>query len=120
MATVGVFTTQGNISGGQQGSLTIGPNAQTFGAAVGTIQQVALVNGSVTVTVPTGSTLMVFAPPNAVTPIPNPAYSGTISLPGSVPVSTTYWSYLAWDTATTPASIVFTATAVGTAYCTFW
>lgn len=125
MATVGQLTVRGSISGGQGPLEALGPNTQLFNAAIGVTQTVALVNGNVTVTVPAGTTLMYFAPPNATSPVPNPAYAGTITLKGvsgdtGIPLSNTYWTYIAFDTATAPSSLVFTATAAGTAYATFW
>lgn len=125
MATTGTFTAQGNIVGGPGPQESFGPWNQPFTAAIGTSQSVALVNGNVSVTVPANSTLMMFAPPNAVNPTPNPAYAGTITLKGvngdtGTPLSITYRTYVPWDTATTPASVVFAATAAGTGTVTFW
>ena len=125
MSTTGQFTASGNISGGQTPNETIGPNTQTFSAAVGVVQSVGLTNGALSVTVPTGATLMYFQPPNAVSPSPNPAYAGTITLKGVTgdtgwPVSNTFACYIPFDTATAPATVVFAATANGTGYVTFW
>lgn len=125
MATTGVFTAQGNITGGPGPNETFGPYNQTFSAAIGTVSQVALVNGTVTVTVPTGTTLAIFAPPNAVVPAPNPAYGGTINArfggdTAGIPCSSTNRSYWAWDSGNLPASIVFSATAAGTGTITFF
>lgn len=121
MAAQGNLTIQANQTGSSVGSQTFGPLTITANAAVGQIATVALVSGSTTVTVPTGATCVIFAPPNAVSPIPNPQYAGTITLKGisgdtGVAISNKWPTLLGFDTA--PASFVVTATAVGTA--TVW
>ena len=118
MAT-GSVTLQGSVSGGPDGARTFGPLAITANAAVIAETSVALVNGSVTVSVPAGATAVVLFPPNAATPIPNPAYGGTLVLKGNaadvgVNLSAKWPSVIPWDLPTLPASFILTATAAGT------
>ena len=85
---------------------------------------VTLTNGSTTVTVPSAASVAVIVPPNSAYPQPNPNWSGTLTLKGvsgdtGVPISTKYPTPISWDTATTPASFVLTATAAGTCYVRF-
>ena len=118
MAT-GSINLLGAVSGGPDGARTFGPLVITTSSAVIAETSVALVVGSVTVPVPPGATAVVLFPPNAATPIPNPAYGGTITLKGvvadtGVPVSAKWPQVIAWDLPTLPASFVLTATAAGT------
>ena len=118
MAT-GSINLLGAVSGGPDGARTFGPLAITTNAAVIAETSVALVAGPVTVLVPAGATAVVLFPPNAATPIPNPAYGGTITLKGvagdtGVPISAKWPQLIAWDLPTLPASFILTATAAGT------
>ena len=112
MATTGVANRTGNISGGPGTPITYSDTI-TFGAAIGVITS-ATISTNTSVTVPTGTTLVRIIPPGAVSPAPNPAYAGTITLKGAsgdtgVPLSPTYITELAL-TGTSPATIVVNAT----------
>ena len=81
MATVGQVEVTGNVSGGADGQRTF-QQAWVITNGVDDTQTVSLVNGSVTVTVPTGTTAIAIMPPNLTSPAPNPAYTGTLTLKG--------------------------------------
>ena len=109
----------GSVSGGPDGARTFGPLAITTNAAVIAETSVALIAGSVTVTVPAGATAVVLFPPNAATPIPNPAYGGSIVLKGNAAdiglnISAKWPQIISWDLPSLPASFVLTSTAAGT------
>lgn len=111
MAT-GNVTVQGNQSGGPAGSLTFGPLTITASSAIGQLQVVALTTGANTITIPSGTTCALITPPNAVTPVPNPNYGGTLTLKGvsgdtGVVIGNKYPTLLSWDTS--PASVVINA-----------
>lgn len=116
MATVGQIEIDANLSGAPSGTRTI-HTVQLITAGVDATNLVTLVNGTVTVTVPAGSTACILFPPNATYPKPNPTFAGVITLRGvagdtGVAISNTAATYLAWDTA--PASFVLNSTAAGT------
>jgi hypothetical protein len=115
------------VSGGPDGARSFGPFTITTGTATTQTVSVALIVGSTTIPIPTGTTWAIFVPPNATapgTPAPNPGYGGTITLKGvagdtGVPVSVKWWSVWTFDSTTLPANIVVTATVSGTAYVEF-
>ena len=118
MAT-GSVTLLGAVSGGPDGARTFGPLGITTNAAVIAETSVALIAGSVSLIVPAGATAVVLFPPNAATPIPNPAFGGSITLKGvagdtGVPISARWPTLIGWDLVTLPASVVLTSTAAGT------
>lgn len=121
MAAQGTFTLAANVTGGPDGARSLASTI-TANAAITQTTSVALVIGSVTVTVPTGSTVALILPPNSVNPTPNPSYAGTVTLKGvagdtGVLVSNKWPTVLSFDAAG-PASFVLTATVAGTA--TVW
>jgi len=123
MATGSVNVTA-NVTGGPDGSSSFN-SSRPIPTALQAETVVALIIGSVTVTVPTGSTDCIIVPPNAAVPVPNPSYGGTITLKGvagdtGVPISTTYATRIPWDLATVPASFVLTASATGTCQVKFY
>ena len=117
MAT-GSINLQGAVSGGPDGARTFGPLVITTSAAVIAETSVALVAGSVTLAIPLGSSAVVLFPPNAATPIPNPAFGGSLILKGvvgdtGVALSAKWPTVLGFDVVA-PATIVLTSTAAGT------
>lgn len=126
MATTGVVTTQGNLTGGTFGSQTFGPFSQTFTAGVGQEQSIALSAGANTITVPTGTTWVCIMGANAANPQPNPTYAGTITLRGvggdtGIGISAKYPTTLAFDaTVPAPASFVLNASTSTTVTVLFW
>ena len=118
MAT-GSINLLGSVSGGPDGARTFGPLAITTNAAVIAETSVALIAGTVTVTVPAGATAVVFFPPNAATPIPNPAFGGTVQFKTVAGDAGTFISpknamELPFDPVNMPANLYFTSTAAGT------
>lgn len=117
MTTTGNVIVVGNVTGGPSGARTFGPTTILLPNAVDETVVVTLVVGANTITVPMGTTVAVFLPPNSANPMPNPPYGGVLTVKGvsgdtGVPISSKYPSMLAWDTA--PATLVVNATAVGT------
>lgn len=115
----GSLTLFGSVSGGPDGARTFGPLAITSNAPVIAETSVTLIAGSVTVTVPPGATAVVLFPPNAASPVPNPAYGGQLRLQGvagdtGVALSARWPSVIPWDAPNLPASFVLTATSAGT------
>lgn len=117
----GVVTIAGNVSGGPVGSRSLSW-AVPLASAVDQMQTIAVVNGANTVTVPSGTTYMVIAGPNSITPAPNPASSVTLTLKGvagdtGIAFSTSKPLAIAFDTA--PASVVINSTGSATVYVWF-
>jgi hypothetical protein len=115
--STGNVSLTGNVTGAPTGSRTFGPLTITANSAVDATQVVSLINGALTVTVPTGATAAILAPPNATSPSPNPAFAGTLTLKGisgdsGVAISNKYPTLISWDTA--PASFVVASTVAGT------
>ena len=118
MAT-GSVTLLGAVSGGPDGARTFGPLGITTNAAVIAETSVALVAGPVTLPIPAGATAVVLFPPNAATPIPNPAFGGSLTLKGvsadvGVAISAKWPTLLGFDAVTLPANLILTSTAAGT------
>ena len=118
MAT-GSINLMAAVSGGPDGARTFGPLSITANTAVTAETAVALIAGSVTVTVPAGSTAVVLFPPNGINPIPNPAFGGTLSLRGvagdtGIALSNKWPTVIPFDPVNLPASFVLTSTAAGT------
>ena len=123
MATGSVNVTA-NVTGGADGSSSF-TSSRPIPTALQSEAIVSLTSGSVTVTVPSGSTDCIIVPPNAAVPVPNPSYAGTITLKGvsgdtGVPISTTYATRIPFDSTTAPSSFVLTATATGTCQVKFY
>ena len=123
MATGSVNVTA-NVTGGADGSGSF-TSSRPIPTAVQAETIVSLVNGSVTVSVPSGATDCIIVPPNAAVPVPNPSYGGTITLKGiagdtGVPISTTYATRIPFESTTAPASFVLTATVSGTCQVKFY
>ena len=117
MAASGNITLAANVSGGLDGARSFGPITITTAAAVAETLPVALIIGATTITIPTGVSAVVLFPPNAANPIPNPTFSGVLTLKGASgdtgSVMSNKWpTLLSFDTA--PASIVINSTVVGT------
>ena len=116
MASTGNVTLTAALTGAPSGSRTFN-TTQTFTAAVDATMVVALLSGNNTILVPTGATCVIITGPNAVSPQPNPSWSGTLALKGSagdptgVNISTSQATKIAWDTA--PASFVVWASTTG-------
>ena len=116
MAT-GNVTIQGNQSGGPAGSLTFGPLTILAPAAIGSLQVIALSSGNNTITIPSLTQVAIITPPNAVSPAPNPAYAGTLTLKlgGSgdtgAAIANKTPTMLTWDAtgSTSPATFVINA-----------
>jgi len=107
----------GNTTGAPTGSRTFGPFTITATSAVDQTLVVSLVNGANTVTVPSGATAAILAPPNATSPAPNPSYGGTLTLKGvtgdtGVAISNKWPTVIPFDSSTT--TFVVNATATGT------
>ena len=116
MAAVGNITLAANVSGGSDGARSFGPVTITANTAVTQTVAVALVNGATTVNVPTGASAVVLFPPNSANPIPNPSFSGALTLKGisgdtGVAISNKWPTLIGFDTA--PASFVLNSTVVG-------
>lgn len=126
MATTGVVTSTGNLTGGAFGSQTFGPFSQTFTAGVGQEQSISLSSGANTVTVPTGTTWIAILGANAANPQPNPSFSGTLTVRGvagdtGIGVSAKYPTTFAFDsTVAAPASFVINASSATTVTILFW
>lgn len=111
-----------NSSGGPLGTVATPTLTTTAANALGLVQSYTLNSGNNTITVPSGVTFAVITGPNAVVPIPNPQYAGTLTLKGvngdtGIPVSARYPTVLEWDTVTVaPASIVVNASVATTIY----
>ena len=123
MATGSVNVTA-NVTGGPDGSSSFN-SSRPIPTALQAETVVALIIGSVTVTVPPGASSLVLVPPNAATPVPNPSYGGTILFKNIVgdsgsPLSTTYTFCWQWDLTNAPASFVLTASATGTCQVKFY
>ena len=121
MAATGNITLNANVVGGLDGSRSFGPVTITASAAVSQTLSVALVNGAVTVAVPTGTTAAVLFPPNSANPIPNPNFAGVLTLKGvgadtGFAISNKWPTLLPFDTTT--VSFVINSTVAGTA--TVW
>jgi hypothetical protein len=124
MAT-GNLTVTANVTGGGDGSWSIGPTTRTVPTAVQAETVVALTIGSVTVAVPTGATNAIVIPPGCTYPTPNPAWGGTLTLKGiagdtGVLISNTYVTAIPWDVGSVPASFVLTSTASGSCQVKFF
>jgi hypothetical protein len=116
MAT-GSLSISGNVTGGPDGSRSFGPFVTYANAAVTETLPVSLSIGANTVSVPTGSSVMVINPPNGTNPTPNPAWGGVLTLKGvsgdtGVPLSNSHVSVISWDSA--PSSVVINSTTTGT------
>ena len=121
MSTVGTVGITANVTGGPEGSWSLGPPAglRSVSAAVYSEQVISLSVGANTITLPSSISAAFIIPPNASYPQPNPTYGGTLTLKGvtgdtGVPISNTFITPLQFDTATSPSSIVINATATGT------
>lgn len=119
MAT-GSLRIMANVTGSPVGSVTF-DSTVTSSASVINEQTVALSSGNNTITIPTGVTTLVIAPPNSLTPAPNPPYAGTLTLKGvngdtGIAISSKWPTVLDFDAATQPASIVINASVSGTIY----
>lgn len=117
MAATGVVTLNANVTGGLDGSRAFGPITVKTTSAVTQTLSVSLSIGANTITLPSGTTACVLIPPNGANPVPNPAFSGTLTLKGvsgdtGIAISNTYPTMLSWDTS--PSSIVINSTATGT------
>jgi hypothetical protein len=117
MAASGNLTLNANVTGGSDGARSFGPITIVTNAAVTQTMTVTLAIGANTITLPSGVTAMVISPPNAVSPSPNPAYGGTVTVKGvagdtGLTVSNKWPTLVSFDTS--PASVVVTASAVGT------
>lgn len=115
MATTGVATRQGNITGGP-GTPLSWSDSVLFSDAVGVITS-ASISTNTSVTVPSGTTMCRILPPGFTVPAPNPAYAGVLTLKGAsgdtgVVISAVYPTELVWDTS--PATIIINATVATT------
>jgi len=125
MAVTGNVVHQGNLSGTQLGTESF-TDTIPFTAGVGQQSIFALSSGANTITVPTGTTYIRFLGPNAASPSPNPAFSGTLTLKGisgdtGFPVSAKYPSTFAFDsTQAAPATFIVNASTTATVTITFW
>lgn len=123
MAATGNLTVTGNVSGQPTGQRTFGPMVVVASAAVDATNVIALGVGANTITIPAGATSMVITGPNAVYPVPNPPYAGTLTIKGvagdtGIPISAKWPTVLEWDTVVgPPATIVINATVVCTIEC---
>ena len=124
MAASGNITLAANVTGGLDGARSFGPVNITSSAAITQTVSVALIVGSTTVSIPTGATAVVFFPPNAANPLPNPTFGGTLTLKGvsgdtGIVISNKYPTEFAFDSLNTSTSFVITSTATGTAIAWF-
>jgi hypothetical protein len=79
MAT-GNLTISANVTGAPAGSDSFGPFTIVAPAALPSIVNYACVGATpLVVPVPTGYTCAVLVPPNVVSPVPNPPYTGSIT-----------------------------------------
>ena len=118
MAT-GNLILNANVTGGADGSWSLGPATRLMATAVGAETIVTLAVGPNTITVPAGATNAIIIPPNDAYPQPNPNWGGTLTLKGvtgdtGVPISSFFPTVLPFDATNTPSSFVLTATAIGT------
>lgn len=115
MAGTGNVTLAGNVTGNPGGARSFGPITITASAAVENDVTIALSSGNNTISIPSGTTLAIISGPNAVSPTPNPAYGGVLTLKGvsgdtgSV-ISASGPTLLCWAGTTPPSSIVINAT----------
>lgn len=120
MAGTGNVIVSGNVTGNPGGARSFGPQTITAPAAVEQDQTIALSSGNNTITVPAGATCVIVYGPNAVSPTPNPAYGGVLTLKGvagdtGTVISAKWPCLLAWDTP--PASFVINATVACNVTC---
>jgi len=121
MPSVATVSISANVSGGPEGTWSLAPPAgvRSIPAAVYSEQVVTMSVGANTINLPAAISQAFIIPPNASFPQPNPTYAGTMTLKGvtgdtGTPMSTTAVYLMSFDPATSPSTIVITATAVGT------
>ena len=121
MTAVASVTISANVTGGPEGSWSLAPPAgvRSVGTAVFSEQIISLSIGANTITLPAAISAAFIIPPNNSFPQLNPAYGGTLTLKGvtgdtGVPISSYFVTALEFDTASSPSTIVITATATGT------
>jgi len=124
MAASGNLTIAANVTGGLDGARSFGPITITTAAAITQTVSVALIVGATTVSIPTSSTAVVFFPPNAANPLPNPTFAGTLTLKGissdtGIVISNKFPTEFTFDALSTSTSFVITSTATGTATAWF-
>lgn len=121
MAGTGTLQVTFNVTNLPVGSESFS-STTTASTAIVFASTVSLSSGANTITIPTGITTLVVVGPNGVSPTPNPAYAGTLTLKGvtgdtGVPISAKWPLVLEWDTTTiAPSTIVINATVATTAY----
>ena len=117
MAAAGNLTIQANVTGGPDGARTFGPLTVTTNAAVTQTTTLTLTIGANTVTIPTGTSVVVLLPPNSTAYGTTATFGGVLTLKGvsgdtGSSMSIKNPTVLSYDTA--PASIVINSTAAGT------
>jgi hypothetical protein len=118
---VGQFTIDGIVQGSPNPQLVLPPYYIPSPTSEPTITDVALINGSTTITIPNGGgsnvAMAIFVPPNYAWPTPLTTYTGTIRLKG-VSGDTGFTISNTWPTALAvgqSGSFVVTCSQTGTA-----